>query len=258
MNLLKLFWGWPWAVLLMLLHLVFVIIPSLLLRLFCLGKASDFWLFTNTKLLSKIFLFFCGVRIHISGTENLEQLKKLQKEGKRVCLICNHTSMLDIPLIFGPLGIRCGFVAKKQLASVPYINLLALAMRCVFIDRECLKASRRSITKGVNRIKNGQAMLIFPEGTRSKTGQIGAFRYGAFRLATESNSIVYPIVIKGIRQVFEDRSRIFMNVDAYVQICDPVSMEKFTDRTCMIETEKTIETIIRNTYSLLGEKQEAL
>lgn len=256
MNCLKLFWGWPFAVLLMLLHLVTAIVPALVMRFIGLKKLADWWLYGTTELLSDFFLFACGARVSVSGKENLAKLKKFQKEGKKICLVSNHTSMLDIPIIFGTLGIRCGFVAKRELALMPYINLLALAMRCVFMDRKKLKASRQSINKGVKRIENGQTMLIFPEGTRSKTGEIGQFRYGAFRLASESNSLIVPIVIKGVRQVFEDRSKVFMKVNAFVEVCEPVVLDFNLTREVLFSCEKAIESQMRNTYALLGSKQE--
>jgi len=248
----KLLFHWPIGIIMFLINLCVGIIPSLLLRLIGLRTLSDKWLYCNLKLMCCIIFRLCGADVIISGKENLEKLKLLQKEGERLCLISNHTSALDIPLFFGPLGIRCAFVAKKELSMVPYINILALTLGCVFMNRKDLRACRKSITKGVERIKNGKTMLIFPEGTRSKTGEIGPFRYGSFRLASESNSTIVPITIKGLRKVFEERSSFFVREKVYVDIGKPVKPDYSLGRNEIISSEREIENTIKETYSRLG------
>ena len=133
------------------------------------------------------WIFLClGVRLHVSGKENI------QAWGTRVCYIANHQSMMDIPVLYGA-GMWCGLVAKKELFRIPLLHGLLSILRCVAIDRSSLRASLKSIMKGVEQIESGYPMGIFPEGTRSKTGEIAEMKVDSFRIVHVYVKILKPI-----------------------------------------------------------------
>lgn len=190
-------------------------IPAELLRLFGAKKASFRWVDMWIRWTSRVTLAFIGVKLHIEGKENLSE------DEPRLCFVANHESMLDIPAIFVAAGRRLpGTITKIEIKKVPYIRWWCSKMDCVYIDRKNMRSAVKAIMDGVEHIKEGRAMLIFPEGTRSKTGEIGEFKAGAFELATRADAVIVPIQIKGTRGGLEARRR--WHVDAWVTIGKPI------------------------------------
>lgn len=245
---LYMFWAFPFAIVAILFNVVFGAIPALLLRLLHLGKAADKWVFFHNAFLSDFLLFLLNVHPTVSG--NIEELRKLRREGKPICYIANHTSMADILLIDGTLALGSGFIAKSSISYVFPVNLICTASNCVFISRTSLKKSARAIQKGVQHIKDGTPMTIFPEGTRSKTGEIAPFKHGSFKLALLSNAYIVPITIKGVRVALEDRKKLFSRTECHVVIGKPVPTEGLS-RNVAAEVEQGIEQEIKNTYASL-------
>ena len=93
-------------------------------------------------------------------------------------------------------------------------------------------------------------MAIFPEGTRSKTGEIAPFKHGSFKLALLSNAYIVPITIKGARVSLEDRKKLFTRTDCHVVVGNPVPTEGLS-RNDANEVEQRIEQEIKKTYASL-------
>lgn len=244
-----LFWAWPLGILLMLLFIVFGVVPGMLMRLIGLRRAADKWVYFTVSMGADALFAIVNVHVHVSG--DLESLKALKKSGQSVCYVSNHTSMFDIPIVLGPLALSCGFVIKSTMAYVPLVNIMAVALNSVFLNRKSLKSSAKSIKRGVKHIEKGANMLIFPEGTRSKNGEIGQFKRGSFKLATLSQATIIPLTIKGVRAAFEDRDGFFKRIDCYLNVGSPVSTAGL-DRHGIFELEDNIEKEIRDTYASLG------
>lgn len=189
------------------------------------------------------WIFIClGLRLHVEGKENIPEW------GKKVCYIANHQSMMDIPVIYGS-GMWCGLVAKKELFRIPVLHGLLSILRCVAIDRSSLRASLKSIMKGVEQIDSGYPMGIFPEGTRSKTGEIAEMKAGAFKMATRSNALVVPVAMKNTRNTLEavDSFRI---VHVYVRIMKPIDTSVLSEEE-LKTLHSDVETEIREAYAAL-------
>jgi len=245
---LYMFWAFPFAIVAILINVVVGSIPALILRALRLGKAADRWVFFHDAFLSDFLLLLLNVHPKVSG--NIEELRKLRRQGKAICYIANHTSMADILLIDGTLALGSGFICKSSLSYVFPVNLICIASKCVFISRKSLKQSAKAINKGVENIKNGTPMAIFPEGTRSKTGEIAPFKHGSFKLALLSNAYIVPITIKGVRVSLEDRKKLFTRTECNVVVGNPVPTEGFS-RNDANEAEQRIEQEIKKTYASL-------
>jgi 1-acyl-sn-glycerol-3-phosphate acyltransferase len=147
------------------------------------------------------FLFLLGAKVIVEGSENMP-------EDDRVCLICNHQSQLDILVILAWSGKTPGFVAKKELAYVPLLNFWMPLLHCVFIDRRSIRKSARAIERGAAAIRRGNPMVIFPEGTRSKTGEVGQFKQGSLKLATRAEALIVPVTLINTANLFEKTRRL--------------------------------------------------
>jgi 1-acyl-sn-glycerol-3-phosphate acyltransferase len=137
-------------------------------------------------------LWFSGVRLKV------EKRAQLQPDQPYV-FMANHASSIDIWAAFRAVPFRMRMIAKKQLARIPLLGWVMWAGRFIFIDRQSATAARRSIQDAGNRIRGGCSVLIFPEGTRTRDGQLGEFKKGGFHLAMEAGVPIVPIALVGTR-----------------------------------------------------------
>jgi 1-acyl-sn-glycerol-3-phosphate acyltransferase len=155
-------------------------------------KIAQGWGWTLIKLV--------GCKLTVTGRE-------LIPPRGGVCFVCNHGSIFDIVLILALVGRPVGFIAKKELARIPFLNLWILLIGGLFIDRQTdrksIKRAIATINAGIRRIESGGGMIIFPEGTRSKGRGLLPFRPGALKLATQAKAPIVPMTITGSYDVFE-------------------------------------------------------
>jgi len=247
--LLRIFWIIPLFIVYFGLGGILFLIPALLFRLVGLRKASDALVFGSLKVMSNLTLWLLGIRVHVSG--DIDGILKRSREGEGFCFVSNHTSMLDIVLMMGRLRVHTGYVAKRVLLLIPVLNLYIAMTHSVFIDRKSLKSSVASVRKAGDNIKKGLSMLIYPEGTRSKTGQIGKFHHGSFRMATENGAEIVPVTVKGLRDSLEGRRHFFQRRQCYVHIGNPVKAPSAKDREAVSLLISKVEGEIRETYNSL-------
>ena len=133
------------------------------------------------------WLFF---RIRYSGVENIP------REGP-VLLVSNHQSHLDPPLIGAGVPRTVSYLARKTLFSNPFFSRLIRSYGAIPLD---LENPLGGLKEGLRRLRCGDAVLIFPEGTRSPDGEIHPFRKGFRMLAVRSQAIIVPVAIDGAYQ----------------------------------------------------------
>ncbi len=120
------------------------------------------------------------------------------------------------------------------------------------MNRKSLRKSVESIRKAEKNIKRGYSMVIYPEGTRSKTGRIGIFKHGSFRMATESGAYIIPVTVKGLRDSLEARRHCFQRRTCHVHVGDPIKPPKATEREAVSQMISQVENEIKDTYKTLG------
>lgn len=121
--------------------------------------------------------------------------------------VSNHLSNFDVPLLMHaiPFGVR--FLAKEQLRRVPLLGRFIEASGMVFIERNSPRQARQSLARMSAKLRSGQSFVAFPEGRRSRCGELGAFRLGAFRAAIEAGVPVVPVAIRGTGAIWPADSR---------------------------------------------------
>jgi len=142
-----------------------------------------------------------GCRMTVTGRENIPR-----KGG--VCFVSNHAGFIDILVILAYTGRPFGFVAKQELMLAPILNIWIPMLGGRFIDRKNPRKALKTINAGVARIKSGGAMIIFPEGHRSRGRGLLPFRPGSFKLATQSEAVIVPVAITGTYDIFEKNYRV--------------------------------------------------
>lgn len=165
----------------------------------------------------------------ITGSNVTVQNQELIPEGP-VVFVCNHEGDFDIPVLLAFIEKPFGFISKIEVKKVPILSTWMEVMNCVFLDRRNPRQAVRSIRDGVNVIKEGHSILIFPEGTRSKGGPIGEFKSGSFRLARGAEVPIVPIRIKGTANVFEKNGRLVKPANITVTVCEPIWPEEYKEK----------------------------
>ena len=120
--------------------------------------------------------------------------------------LSNHQSQLDIPALVQSAGESLGFVAKKELGTVPLLAFWMRQVGCIFIDRSDRRGAQRALEEAARSLReHPRALVVFPEGTRSKTGELLPVKMGGLRMALLSGAQVIPVRIHGTRGAFEAR-----------------------------------------------------
>ncbi len=181
---------------------IFFLLAHSLLGLLGLKRKQDRLLEWVTGSWARQMIAAAGGKIEVTGLENLPA------RGGRL-YVANHQGAFDIPLLIGYLPGVKGFVSKKENFRLPLVSSWMRRLHCVVLDRENLRQSVQAIAQGVRDLKAGRSLVVFPEGTRSKSGRLQRFKEGSFKLAIRSQSVVVPLTIDGSWRLFEgNRGRI--------------------------------------------------
>ena len=137
-----------------------------------------------------VFMFSPGMRRVVEGMENIDP-------NKAYVMVLNHQSMVDILSIYNlPLVFK--WVSKREVYRIPLVGRLLLMHGDIVINRASAKEAMQLVhSKGMEWLKKGASVSIFPEGTRSKDGEIHNFKAGAFILAKDAGVPIHPIVLDG-------------------------------------------------------------
>lgn len=146
----------------------------------------------------RIILFLAGTKVTVYGKENIPK--------DTACLfVGNHSGFFDILVGYTQTPGLLGFVSKKEIQKVPFLNLWMYFVNCIFLDRKNMRAAMQMLVDGMNKIKEGISIFIFPEGTRSKNGKMAPFKEGSFKMATKTSAPIVPVAFTGTAEIFENQ-----------------------------------------------------
>ena len=166
-----------------------------------------------------------GAKVHISGLENVP-------EDTAVVYIANHRSYFDIVCTYPLCKKRTSYIAKSELQKIPFFGFWGKNMQCLFFDRNDMKASVKMILDGIERLKNGNSIFIFPEGGRNHSPALlplQEFKDGSFKLASKSGCPVIPVAIKNMDQIWEAHSPWLKSADVSITYGKPVWFNDLDD-----------------------------
>lgn len=176
--------------------------------------------------------------------------KEHVQSGQSYVVMSNHQSHYDIPVLFQALGISLRMVAKKELFEIPVMGSAMRYSGFVEVDRGRHAKAVRSLNSARERLeRDGTSVWIAPEGTRSKTGELGSFKRGGFHLAVDAGLPILPVAIDGSRNVLEAKGlEVHKGQRVRVTVCPPVSVANVArDR-----VPQLIETVRRAIAAQLG------
>jgi len=168
-----------------------------------------------------IFFSLAGVRLTIRGKEAF-------KKGDNYIVVCNHNSLMDVPLTSPGIPGANKTIAKIEMAKIPVFGII-YKRGSVLLDRKNDASRRESYLAMKSVLEHGMHMCIYPEGTRNKTDNpLKSFHDGAFRLSFETGKKIIPCLIKGTREMLpHNKSFFFWPGKASMQFLSPIDPKNF-------------------------------
>jgi 1-acyl-sn-glycerol-3-phosphate acyltransferase len=201
--------------------------------------------FTLYHYLAKIFplgiLIISGIKVKITGLDNID------KKATYI-FASNHSSYLDITALQWGVPNRLSMIFKKELARIPFFGWQLYLGPYVVVDRKDPQAAMKSLLRAKWVMDNKKiSVLVFPEGTRSKTGEVQSFKRGAFYLAAHSGYPVVPVTINGTNKIMPKGAFKLKRGTIYLHFDKPISTEGVKSKPQELELmEKVREIIIKN------------
>lgn len=159
--------------------------------------ASDLRQLRMVQWAFRVILFLCGTKVTVIGEENVPK-------DQPVLYIGNHRSYFDIIITYARCPQLTGYISKKEMEKIPLLRMWMRRLHCLFIDRKDVKEALKTILAGIDNVKNGISMCIFPEGTRNKTDELMLpFKEGSFKIAEKSGCPIIPMAITNSADVLE-------------------------------------------------------
>ncbi len=167
---------------------------------------------------SRSFCYLLFIPVTMDGAENIQK-------GQSYVFVSNHESMYDVFVIYGWLPVIFKWLMKAELRKVPFVGIACKAAGHIFVDRTHAKASAKSLAEVEKQLKDGVCTVIFPEGTRSRDGQLGRFKRGALQIALDLSLPIVPISLEGCYEVMSRNSKTVHRHPIHIHIGKPIFPE---------------------------------
>ena len=159
-------------------------------------------------------LTLAGIRYRVAGRERVP--------GTAVVFCSNHESNVDPPVLFQALHPQLHVLYKAELHNFPVMGAVFDVGGFVPIDRGDKDKAMASIARGAEALRAGSSFLIFPEGTRSRTGELLRFKKGGFIMAIQAQAPIVPVAVQGGRSAMRKGSALVRPVRVSVRIGTPI------------------------------------
>ena len=174
---------------------------------------------------AKRFIEVAPITLTVEGLENVDP-------SQQYIVVSNHLSNFDIPVVVHALPIPTRFISKQEVSKFPIFGEAAQVAGVVMVDRDAVRSNHEALNSAIrDSMALGHSILLFAEGTRSRTGEMGKFQRGAARIALAMGVDILPIVITGTDRVNPPGSPIVYPGKATVRILPPISLEEMRGQT---------------------------
>ena len=174
------------------------------------------WTLRGARVWARLVLLGGFVRLVADGRQRVPR-------DTPVVFMANHESWLDIPALLASIPVQVRFLAKKSLFSWPFFGWAIAAMGFIPVDRENRRTAVRSFEEAALRIRSGRSVLIFPEETRTTTGNLLPFQRGGFLIALKAGIPIVPVGLRGPRRCLPKHSYLVRPGTVTVRFGDPIA-----------------------------------
>ena len=186
---------WFFGVLVVLWGLLTIFLTCLAILLTAPFRGGVRAFFSIGPLWARQMLSICGVSLEVQGWDELPE--EIRTGRQPVIFMSNHQSNLDPPVLIATIPVPAVYISKKELKWMPFVGWAAQLAGVIFIDRGNREKAVQEIHRAALEIKGGKNVVIFPEGTRTRTGELGPFKKGGFALAQKAGVPIVPLATVG-------------------------------------------------------------
>jgi len=176
------------------------------------------------RIWAKCILALSNIRVTVKGLSNL-------KPSRSYIYMANHMSNFDIPVLQAYLPVQFRWLAKAELYKIPIFGYAMKRAGYISIDRSDRKSAIESLNKAVKIIRDSVSVIIFPEGTRSRTNNVQPFKKGGFFLAVDSGVPIIPIIIHGTGRIMPKKQMLIKPGNVTIEISKPIESSDYTRKT---------------------------
>lgn len=210
-------------VLIVLLYLILGI-PVLLIE-WVIGKitrrARDYSSLRLVQAAFKLIMFATGVKLTVIGEENVPK-------DRAVLYVGNHRSYFDVVMTYARCPRLTGYIAKIEMLRYPLLRDWMKALYCLFLDRDDIRAGLKTILQGIEYIKNGISICIFPEGTRNRSDTMMPFKEGSMKMAEKTGCPIIPMAITNSAEIFENHIPFIRRCHVILEYGTPIMPDELT------------------------------
>lgn len=199
----------------------------------------------------KVILVLSGTKLTVIGEENVPT-------DAPVLYIGNHRSFFDIVITYARCPRLTGYVSKLSMKKVPLLSIWMTRLHCLFLNREDIREGLKTILAGIDNIKNGISMCIFPEGTRNKTNDLLLpFKEGSFKMADKTGCAIVPMALTNSAEIFENHFPFIKSTHVILEYGTPIhlnELDKDTKKKIGAHCHDIIEDMLIKNAALLETK----
>ncbi len=162
-----------------------------------------------------VVAFIAGAKYEVNGYENIPK-------DTAVLFIGNHQSFFDVIIGYHICPAITGFLSKQTFEKVPLLNVWMKINYCLFLTRTDPRQDLKLIIKAQEFIKQGISMFVFPEGTRSTTGEVAAFHEAPLKIATKTGCPIVPVCFTNTREILETHIPRMKKGKVIITFCPPI------------------------------------
>jgi len=172
---------------------------------------------------AKGILFVSGVKVTVVGLSNLDPTRS-------AIYMPNHLSNFDIPVLLAHLPVQFRWLAKAELFRIPVFGFALKRCGYIRIDRANLRSAIESLRRAADLIRSGVSVLVFPEGTRSRDGDLREFKKGGFAMAMDSGVSIIPVILRGTWEIMSKTGLRINPGHAVLEILPPIDVSAYAGK----------------------------
>jgi len=176
------------------------------------------------RMWARSIMFASRIKVTVIGLANIDPTQSY-------VYMSNHQSNFDIPVLLAYLPVQFRWLAKAELFKIPIFGRAMRGAGYIKIDRYNQESAFESINEAARKMKNGVSAMIFPEGTRSRDGNIRSFKKGGFVMALNAGVPIVPIVLKGTWTIMDKSSLRINTGEVSLNILAPIATTGYTRET---------------------------
>ncbi|HEX9689103.1 MAG TPA: lysophospholipid acyltransferase family protein [Thermoanaerobaculia bacterium] len=175
------------------------------------------WFLRFARGWARTLLALAGVSVRVLHAERLEP-------GRSFVIVANHESFCDILVLLANLPMQVRFLAKRSVFRVPVLGWSIAAAGFIPVDREDRTRGSETVEAALDQLSGGRSVVVFPEETRTSTGDLLPFKRGAAHLALRSGLPILPIALAGTFQVLKRESLLITPGPVAMSVGNPIEV----------------------------------